>query len=178
MDTYEVQAADATTTSTGTPIWMVTMRKPDGSIHCHTFPPSTIEWRMAEYELVNPDEALDIVLHEPYLPDAPGRDDAALRVGLVTSTRPDAEAITLFNAASTADARAAHRLRVADAKTSRVQVLPPSGEEDPLNVIRANHGVTARGIRAKRERVDIARWQMVYGELPVPLSPERPLLGQ
>lgn len=176
MDLYEVLTAEATATAQGTPIWMVSMRKPDGSIHCHTFPPSAIEWRMAEYGLTDVDEALDVILHEPYLPDGRGRDDAAVRVGLVTSTRPDAEAITLFNAASTADARAAHLARIADVKAARVRVAASGKGADPLDTVRRNHRVTPTGIREKRELVDVARWQAVYGALPVALSPDRPLL--
>jgi hypothetical protein len=178
MDLYEVQTVEATTTTQGTPIWMVSMRKPDGGIHCHAFPPSVIEWRMAEYGLTDIDEALDVVLHEPYLPDGRGRDDAAVRVGLVTSTRPDAEAITLFNAASTADAQAAHLARIADVKAARVRVAASGKGADPLDVIRRNHQVTPAGVRMKRELVDVARWQAVYGALPVPPSPDHPLLSR
>lgn len=162
MDTYEVLAAEATATAQGTPIWMVSMLKPDGTIHVHTFPPSAIEWRMAEYGLDSIDEALDIVLHEPYAADPldpmQAASDPAGRAGMkvrLPGTTVD-EPIRLHNAPTIAEARAAHRLRIADAKT-RVRVTPPKGKTDPLDTIRTNHGVTEEGLKAKAAHVDAAR---------------------
>lgn len=157
--------------SRGELYWLVHKIASDGAGHGHAFPPETLEWRAAEYGLTDVDEILDIILHEPYLPDEPDRDDAALRAGLVTSTRPDAEPVTLFNAASTADALAAHRLRIAEAKRVTAQVQPPAKGKDPLDTIRAAHGITPAGLRAKREAVDIHRWGLLYGGLPVPPPP-------
>ncbi|MFF4346817.1 hypothetical protein [Streptomyces sp. NPDC001530] len=153
----------------GVPRWLVHKIDQDGNGSGYVFPKDTLEWRAAEYGLTDVDEILDMILHEPHLPDQPDRDDAAARVGLVTSASPDAEPITLFNAASTADALTSHRLRIDDAKQVRAQVRPPSKGKNPLDVIRANHGITASGLRAKRERVDIHRWQLLYGDLPVPV---------
>lgn len=153
--------------SRGELYWLVHKIASDGAGHGHAFPPETLEWRAAEYGLTDVDEILDIILHEPYMPDEPDRDDAALRAGLVTSTRPEAEPVTLFNAASTADALAAHRLRIADVKETRAHVRPPGKGKDPLDTIRQAHGITEAGLRAKREAVDVHRWQMTYGDLPV-----------
>jgi hypothetical protein len=156
----------------GDPRWVVHAVDQDGNGASHIFPKVTLEWRAAEYGITDVDEILDLILHEPHLPDAPDRDDAAARAGMVTSNRPDAEPITLFNAASTADALAAHRLRIADVKQVRAVVRPPAKDKDPLDAIRAAHGITPAGLRAKREAVDIHRWQLVYGDLPVrPPSP-------
>jgi hypothetical protein len=158
--------------SRGTLYWSVHKTAPDGSGHGHAFPTDTLEWRAAEYGLTDIDEILDMILHEPHLPDEPDRDDAAARAGFVTSTRPNAEPITLFNARSSADALTAHRLRITDAKQTRAHVRPPTKGKDPLDTIRAAHGITPAGLRAKREAVDIQRWQLVYGDLPVrPPSP-------
>ena len=169
MDIYEVQSVEATATAQGPPIWMVAMGKPDGSIHAHAFPPSIIEWRMAEYGLDTVDEALDIVLHEPWttnpLDALTRRDDAALRQGMVVRVPGqvvDYEPIRLHNADSIDDARTAHRIRIADAKT-RVHVQPPKGKPDPLDTIRARHGVTDDGLRAKALLVEDAR-RSVRGE--------------
>jgi hypothetical protein len=177
MDIYEVLAAEATTTAQGTPIWMVSMRKPDGSVHCHTFPPSTIEWRMAEYAFDTIDEALDVVLHEPWAVDPTDpmqtHADPAAKAGM-SVRRPGTaapEPVRLHNAASVADARAAHRLRIADAKT-RVTVQPPKGKPDPLDAIR-RHGVTEDGLRLKTALVDAARCG-VRGE-PLPEETRRVL---
>lgn len=160
----------------GAPRWVVHHVDQDGHGHGHVFPKGTLEWRAAEYGLDDVDEILDIVLHEPHLPDEPDRDDAAARAGMVTSNRPDAQPITLFNAASSADALAAHRLRIADAKKVRAVVRAPAKGKNPLDVIRAAHGITPAGLRAKRELVDTHRWQLVYGDLPVRLPSASSLL--
>lgn len=171
MDTYEVQAVEMTTNGQGTPVWLVSMLKPDGTLHDHAFPPSAIEWRMAEYGLDSVDEALDIVLHEPFAvsPQDHGRrlPDPAEKAGMVTRLpgRTVDEPIHLHNAPTIAAAREAHRLRIADAKT-RVRVRPlAKGKGDPLDVIR-QRGVTENGLRIKTALVTAARCG-VRGE-PVP----------
>lgn len=149
--------------SSGIPCWTVTYERPDGTKHQHAFPQSTLEWRVAEYGLDSIDEALDIVLHEPWKIDPVdpllARDDAAVRQGMVMRTRGaavDYEAIRLHNADSIADARTAHRLRIADAKT-RVHITAPKGKANPLDTIRASHGVTTEGVRLKGQIVEQTR---------------------
>lgn len=171
MDTYEVQSAEKTWNGQGVPIWLVSMLKPDGTIHCHAFPPAAIEWRMAEYD-VGIGEAIDIVLHEPWAtsPMDPlrARDDAALRAGMVVRVPgpvEDYEPIRLHNAETIDDAREAHRIRIADAKT-RVTVRAPKGKQDPLDRLR-QQGVTEEGLREKVALVDRAR-RAIRGERPVP----------
>lgn len=156
-------------TTNGAPRWTVHHVDQDGNGGGHVFPKDTLEWRAAEYGISDVAELLDIVLHEPYLPDVPDRDDAAARVGLVTSAGPEAEPITLFNAPSTADAVAAHRLRIADVKRRHTRVVPPANGKDPLAVIKADHGIDTSRLRAKREAVDEHRWQLLYGGLPLPV---------
>lgn len=160
--------------SSGADCWIVDYLTGTGEKTRHVFPKTTMEWRAAEYGfgVSDVDELLDIVLHEPHIPDIADPDDAAARIGLVTSRARDAEPITLYNAANTDDARAALRARIADAKQSwaRVKSTPGKGQTDPLDVIRAAHGITPDSLRAKREAVDIHRWQLRYGTLPVPLS--------
>lgn len=177
MDEYVVQSAEKMTNGQGTSIWLVSMLKPDGTIHCHALPPAAIEWRMAEYGLDSVDEALDILLHEPFatspMDPLKAREDAAFRVGMVVRMPGPVEGyepIRLHNADTISDARAAHRLRIADAK-SRVQVRPPSGEADPLDAIRQQHGVTEEGLRLKTALVDSARCGL-RGE-PVPEETRR-----
>jgi len=139
------------------------MEKPDGTIHCHFFPPSVIEWRMAEYQLVSVDEALDMVLHEPWatapLDRLRARDDAAVRHGMVvrkSGPAVDYEPIRLHNADSIEDARTAQRMRIAEAK-GRIKVVPPKDSPDPLDLVRGQHGVTEGGLRLKAALVDAAR---------------------
>lgn len=177
MDEYVVQSAEKTWNSQGVPIWLVSMLKPDGTIHCHAFPPPAVEWRMAEYQLDSVDEALDMVLHEPFAVDPLDRfqklPDPAARAGMVTRLpgRASEEPVRLHNAPTIADAREAHRLRIADAK-ARVQVTPPKGKPDPLDIIR-QHGVTEQGLRIKTALVDAARCG-VRGE-PIPEETRRVL---
>jgi hypothetical protein len=165
-----IHTVDAVTErlTNGAPRWAVHHIDQDGNGGGYVFPQDTLEWRAAEYGLTDIDEILDIVLHEFHLPNAPDRDDAAARFGLVTSTEPDAEPITLFNATSTADALTAHRLRIADTKQTRARIDAPAKGRNPLDVIRARHGITTHGLRAKRETVDIHRWGLLYGALPIP----------
>lgn len=158
-----VGAAEVVTRS-GVACWHVKHQRPDGSIHGHVFPQSTVEWRMAEYELEGIEEALDMVLHEPFAtdPEDPllARDDSALRVGMVTrlpGPALDYDTIRLHNADTIADAREAQNIRVDDAKTSRVRIVPPEGMPDPLDIIRERHGCTDEGIREKTALVDAAR---------------------
>ncbi|NUT50094.1 MAG: hypothetical protein HOV94_22705 [Saccharothrix sp.] len=172
MDEYVVQSAEKTSNRQGQLIWLVSMLKPDGTIHCHAFPPSAVEWRMAEYQLGDVDEALDIVLHEPFAtnPADPlqARDDAAVRVGMVVRAPGralDYEPITLHSADTIKDARDAHRIRISDAKT-RVHVKAPKGKPDPLDAIR-QYDVTDEGLRQKAALVDAAR-RSVRGEAPTP----------
>jgi hypothetical protein len=182
MDAYVLQDVTQGATASGTPYWMVSMLKPDGTIHAHAFPPSTIEWRMAEYQLDTVTEALDMVLHEPWATDPldplQARDDAAVRQGMVVRMPGpvvDYEPIRLHNADTIDDARTAHRIRIADAKT-RVTVKPPKGKPDPLDTIRVRHGVTSDGLAAKAAHVDAARrayrGEAIPGETSIIPNPE------
>lgn len=148
----------------GTPAWRIRMRKPDGTYHAHIMPKATLEWRAAEYGITDVDELLDIALHEPFAPPA---DAHAARIeGVARDSSP-----RLFEADSTAVARAAHRARVAWTKRERITVR--NGKGDPLAVIRENHHIDPDRMRAKREFVDERRWRMQYGGLPVEPPIER-----
>lgn len=155
--------------------WVVHHIDQDGAGGGHVFPAETVDWRAAEYGLSDIDEILDVILHEPHLPDAVDRDDAALRAGWVTSRLATAEPITLFNAASTTDAYAAHRIRINDTKTNRALVTAPGKGRNPLDVIR-RQGIDLASMRTKRERVDTHRWQLLYGTLPVLLPSSSAML--
>ncbi|MFD4596713.1 hypothetical protein ACFWPQ_01645 [Streptomyces sp. NPDC058464] len=156
--------------SSGGALWAVHHVDQDGSGGGHIFPAETVDWRAAEYGLTDIDEILDVILHEPHLPDIVDRDDAALRAGWVTSYTAGAEPITLFTASSTSDAYAAHRIRIDDTKETRVLVAAPGRGRNQLDVIR-RRGVDKASVRAKRELVDTHRWQLIYGALPVAPPP-------
>ncbi|MEU7240332.1 hypothetical protein [Streptomyces sparsogenes] len=149
-------------------LWQVTYTAPSGEVRHHLFPKATLEWRAAEYGLDDVDEILDIVLHEPH---APAEESPALPSLLATEPKRVqlVPRVTLYTAESTAQARHAHRQQIADVKANHVRISPPKGV-DPLDHIRRNHGITADGLRAKREQVDTHRWKKLYGSLPVPIE--------
>lgn len=134
--------------------WEVITRAADGSGLTHLFPKDVLEWRAAEYgiDASDIDTLLDIVLHENFHEEEP----------------QDAPP-TPYTAASTAQAREAHLARISKAKATRERITL-SAEGGPLDAIRARPGITEQGIRAKREQVDIHRWNKLYGGLPVPVT--------
>lgn len=130
-------------------------------------PAIALEGRTAEYALSDPSEALEMVLQEvlwtEYASTLDPRDDPALTAGWVTTTDPDAEPITLFNARSGADAASAHQARLDATRTEYATVADPDGILQPA----ASRPLDQDLIRHHRARVDITRWELVYGELPV-----------
>ncbi|MFI6447822.1 hypothetical protein [Kitasatospora sp. NPDC050543] len=199
---YEI--IEATRTRIGpTDCWQVRQRRTDGEHHVTVFPAATLEWRAAEYDLDHTTEAglnqiLDIVLHEPFLPDPiehRAQDPAAAKGLTAPSTQAihglrigDEAPITLHNAPDRAAARAAHLERIEHAKRTRVHVIapiPPRGKHntgqaaarsapDPLAVIRADHGITCEGVAAKRAMVEQARQQLATPLADTPPAPGTP----
>lgn len=166
-DEYEVIDVGEMHPTPERPCWYVTMRKPDGTLHEHFFPKETLEWRAAEYGLTDPTEILDVILHARLRPRMV-RDD---HVSLVNPAKGPTAAtpVTLWTAKSTREARDAHRQAIAVAKETK-RVVDPSGH---LARILGRHGMTASGVREKRERVDVTRWIKLYGGLPVePITEE------
>ncbi|AUY50450.1 hypothetical protein [Streptomyces sp. CB01881] len=188
VERYEI--TDVTQIRIGsTDCWQVRQRRPDGEHHVTVFPASTLEWRAAEYDVdhTTPEglaSILDMVLHEPFLPDPiehRSQDPAAAKGLTAPSTQAmhglaigDDAPITLHNAPDRATARAAHLERIEQAKRTRVHVVTPahrlgktsSGQAaarpapDPLAVIRTAHGITAEGVAAKTALVEQARQQL------------------
>jgi len=136
--------------------WYVITRAPgDGGI-THVFPKAILEWRAAEYGIDPQDTGtlLDVILHEQLMDDEEG----ALLKKEVSAAR------------STTAARQAYSDRL-DALKQRTRIVL-DGKNNPLDVIRAKPGISADGLRVKREIVDTARWLKQYGDLPVrPPSP-------
>lgn len=131
------------------------------------FPTDALEGRMGEYELSDPSEAFDVLIHEPllweYIASIASRDDPATVAGWVTTDNPDAEPVTLHNARSGADARGAHRARIAATKVGRGRVWDPDGLLAPLHTRPLDHDL----IEHHRQRVGVSRWELVYGGLPL-----------
>jgi hypothetical protein len=138
-----------------TDCWHVVTRAADGHGLTHVFPKATLEWRAAEYgiDLADTDTLLDVILHEQLLDE----EEAA------------SVPVDLFEAPSTARARAAHLARIGGCKEKRERIVL-DGKSNPLDVIRARPGINTEAVRAKRELVDVHRWNRLYGGLPVPIT--------
>lgn len=135
--------------------WRVVTRAPgDGGI-THIFPKAALEWRAAEYGIdpADVDTLLDVVLHEQLMDDDTAAENAR----------------ALASAASTAEARQAHTARIAAVKQGTARIVLDD-KSSPLDAIRARPGITVDGVRAKRELVDVHRWNRLYGGLPVPMN--------
>ncbi|MEU1088973.1 hypothetical protein ABZ401_19420 [Streptomyces sp. NPDC005892] len=160
-----------------TECWRIIYRKPDGTTHYHFMPKVTLENLAAEY-LIDPDDVdtlISVALHQCFVPNPLGPDmnqDVAAAAGMTapavintgTIRRGDMVPLTLHNSPSTAEAREAHLLRCQNA---RVRVVPPKSGSDPLDIIRQAHNIHPRRMRAKAQRVDIERWTLLYGGLPI-----------
>ncbi|MFJ8043786.1 hypothetical protein ACIRBX_25120 [Kitasatospora sp. NPDC096147] len=182
LEKYEI--TEVTRTRIGlTECWQVRQLRPDGEHHIAVFPAATLEWRAAEYDIDHTtkaglDQILDIVLHEPFLPDPlqdRDQDPAAAKGLTAPSTQAlhglavgDQAPVTLHNAPDRATARAAHLERIAHLKRTGINVVSPTpptrpgglaraAAPDPLDLIRAGHGITAAGVTAKTALVEQAR---------------------
>ncbi|WP_406444575.1 hypothetical protein OHB14_36790 [Streptomyces sp. NBC_01613] len=138
-----------------TDCWHVVTRAADGHGLTHVFPKVTLEWRAAEYGIdpADVDTLLDVVLHEQLLDE-----------GTAAAIAPD-----LFEASSTTRARNAHLARLGAHKEKSERIIL-DGKNKPLDAIRARPGISTDGVRAKRELVDVHRWNRLYGGLPVPVT--------
>ncbi|MFF0055688.1 hypothetical protein ACFYRI_14985 [Streptomyces microflavus] len=130
-----------------TPTWQVQMTDVAGRGHVHVFPQETLAWRAAEYGIdpTDTDTLLDIILHEPFLPDLSTPEaaaaDPAARTGLNVTTLntkgAKVEPVQLHNAPTTKAARDAHLLRINNVKQDHhVQVPAGKGVKDPRAAIR------------------------------------------
>ncbi|MFC6884678.1 MULTISPECIES: hypothetical protein [Actinomadura] len=152
-DEYRVTAVEETAIGT-TPCWMVTLVRPDGGRSGHVFPKSTLEWRAAEYG-IDPDDIealLDIVLHEPYLPDPGPTPEGARGAGAAPAAVPNVQAAA-GDLAAVRRARAVHLERIAGLKRTGVRVVQDE-DADPLKAIRDHHGVDPERVAEKRRLLE------------------------
>jgi hypothetical protein len=177
---YIVQSVGEYWPNPDTPCWHIVMLKPDGTLHDYIFPQATLENLAAEYG-IDPaavDDLLDIALHQPFAPspDDPGGEDPAGAAGMLsralvsrgTARKGDLIPTTLYTATDASEALAAHRIRIEYGKQHRVRVGPPKGgKKDPLDVIRANHGINPARVAAKAKAVHQHRL-IVQGRAPLP----------
>ncbi|MFI1166572.1 hypothetical protein ACH4UM_23950 [Streptomyces sp. NPDC020801] len=170
---FTVESVDTYWPNANMECWAILMTRPDGTGHAYVFPKFTLEQRAAEYgfDPTDIDTLLDVVLHEQFVhsPGGPDTEDAAARQGMLSpALTPSGIArkgqmvpTDLFNAPTIADARAAHLARVTDAKQNRGRVQPSAkGRPDPLDRIRAEHGITPEGVAARARVVDLQRRAM------------------
>lgn len=164
--------------------WHVGLTRPDGARGVHIFPASIFAQYAAELDIdpADADTLLDVVLHEPYIPqESPGRPPAQTLLvatpdgvkepaaALKATAEGSGERLTPFTAATLAHAREAHLERIARAK-ERVQIVPPAAKTsagargrartpaDPLQVIRQHIArIDPDELAERRRMVDQAR---------------------
>jgi hypothetical protein len=148
MDLYVTQSIEDYWPNPETPCWRIAHMKPDGSLHLHIMPKTTLAARSVEYGIDPADaETLwDIAIHEPFMVHpydlvsverAGG--DPAFALGLVVpalrgvgSRAPgDMIGVTCHTARTPADARAAHLARLGHCKSEIVTVADPDGHRLP-----------------------------------------------
>jgi hypothetical protein len=172
-DEYKIADVLAGEISPGVQGWLLITVRPGDVRYQHAIPQAAFEWRAAEYGLTDPAEILDVILHEPYqepaAPVLPQSVQAPPTKALAATKAQDRHGPTLQQATSTTAARDAHRSRIAAVKAERVRVTDPDGL---LPHIYRNHGMDPDRVRAKREAVDVQRWNRLYGGLPVPIPSE------
>lgn len=125
-------------------------------------PHAAVANRMGAYGITDPRQALLAAIYDYHWITTPRepRDDPALRAGYVTSTEPDAEPVTLYQAASSADATGAYLARTA-ACAREADLRDPNG-------LLPGHVPDSVEIRHHRELTDTMRWLTLYGDLPQP----------
>jgi hypothetical protein len=175
MQEWQVLSVEEWVSGSGTECWMVGYRRPDGALHSHVFPKFTLAQRVAEYDLdpADVDTILDIVLHEPFIPDpiANHANDPAAKKGMTTTAKRaegrvkegDQVPTWLFNADTLDDARQAHLERVRHCKANTIRIAPAAttpgarAAGDPLDVIRAAYQHDEHDVRQRRELVETER---------------------
>jgi hypothetical protein len=157
------------------PMWGISRVRPDGVPHMHIIPHSTWEWRCAEYG-IDPDDMdtlLDIVLHEPWIPDP---DDALsmLQPGAAAVLKETRGLPTCWTSGvPDADRLAAHLARIESVKTNRVVMVAETQEmrqgvvdfvglamtvpEDPLEPVKTLTRLDPARVAARRKSVDYYR---------------------
>lgn len=142
--TVESATAEVVFTEEGEEVtcWRVIAKDATGAGVTHIFPHATLAWRAAEYGIdpADTEALLDVILHEPFLPDLDDPDEAAqdpaARAGMTVPARKargrirkgDPVPVRLHNADTIADARQAHLMRI-DAIKDTVRIDVPAGKD-------------------------------------------------
>ncbi len=134
----------------GWPGWRVEYRTPTGYPHVHVFPTAVLAARCAEYGLdpTDPDRVVDLLLHEPWMPEH------------------DTDAVCGLDPGA---ARSLHKARLGVArKQVTVDVRHPV-----LAPLRAGHGITPEAVAEHRAALD-AHAKTLADRSP---APARSVLG-
>jgi hypothetical protein len=156
------------------PHWQVLTENDEGFRFAHIFPDSIFIIRAGEYGIPEDDieTLLDVVLHEPYIPDPTHprhfADDPAAKAGHVVRamlTKDRAKPGTdvpawLYNAKSTQQAREAHLIRVEHCKQNIRHI--PTEPGDLLDVIRVAHNPKPGAVAGITAEVEKQR-KMLHG---------------
>jgi hypothetical protein len=171
------------------PCWRVQTTDGGGLIHEVLMPQTTLAWRAAEYGIDPADTTtlLDVILHEPFLPDLDDPDaaaaDPAAKAGMTVPARQahgrtrkgDPEPVRLRNALTIADARTAHLMRIAAIKdTVRVDTPGGKGASNPLQQIH-DTPVDPALVAKLAGRVDQARRRYRGERIPRNPQPDLPV---
>jgi hypothetical protein len=156
-DEYEVTNVAETEISSlapgvpGTPAYVVSMRKPDGEMHHHTMPKHTIAAKAIEYGMDSEadfDDVVDMILHEPFAPNAGEPGDPAVLAGYFTKIGGQVVAASLHTAETIKDAREAEQLRTQHAKEHNVRInFPPEHSNKLWAAHRAERKAVREGTR-------------------------------
>lgn len=171
---FTAQGVDEYVLGNGVECWVINFTNERREKVPHMFPKFTLEQRIAEYDLDPADitGVLDMVLHEPYIPDPLDvrnfATDAAAKAGHTIAAarsfgRVRAGAnipVHLAIAPDRASARAAHLARIADVKNNitirsgkGAGILSKGDTTDPLRTILDNHGVDPDRVKVRAQYV-------------------------
>lgn len=146
-------------------------------IASYLLPKTALQNRAAEYGIDPADieTLLDMVLHEPYIPDPTDprnhEEDPAAKKGMRAKSWKSQGRIRkgqlvpawLYNSDSIDQARRAHLARVDHCKANRVRVVSPKGS-DPLDIIREQYAPDPGQIQALRQHVVATRQRLQVGQ--------------
>lgn len=153
--------------------WQVLMQDAEtGMRHAHIFPHTVFQIRSAEYD-IDPDDIetlLDIVLHEPHIPEPTFPHNHAADAGLLAGHTVQDNGVTvpawLYNANTIVQARSAHLERIRHVKENVLLVRTQPG--DLLDAIREAHSPDAEFIATTREHVLHTRRLIAKAQAPDP----------
>lgn len=138
-------------------VWEAHELRENGSKWLHLIPKTTLHWRSGEYGIdpLDVDTLMDIILHEGYVPT---QQQEQANPSLKAKSLP-----WLLETDNTADALKYHIQRI---RSAAVQFKIRGNKA--LDPIRQGHQPDHDLISEVKQSVDLHRWAVKYGELPIP----------